>query len=272
MGFMSSLLLPGIAFVAYLAATLLVLSRMVHPQGPNYRLVFSSAVVALLCHGAFLTDAIFGNGGQNFSLLNVISLVCWLISTAVTASALRTPAVLLLPIVYGFSALTQAAILLLPHAVRLQHFEHNPSLLMHIILAFIAYTLLIVATLHSLQVSYISHKLKQKDFMLGNQFLPPLLQVETLQFRLLLIGTVLLGLTLVSGMFFTDNWFARHNLHKNILSSLAFLVFAVLLWGHARLGWRGRLAIGLTFTGSLLLTLSYFGSRFVKEILLDRLG
>ena len=35
---------------------------------------------------------------------------------------------------------------------------------------------------------------------------------------------------------------------------------------------RGRLAIALTFTGSILLTLAYFGSRFVREVILERLG
>ncbi len=265
-------LLPGVALVGYLLATVMVLSRLVHPQGPNYKLMFSAALIAIVCHMLFLADSIFADSGQNFSLLNVISLVCWLISTAITVTALRTPTVLLLPIVYGFSALTQLAVLALPTEVQMQHFEQNPILLMHIIVAFVAYTLLIVATLHSLQVHYISKKLKQKDFMLGNQFLPPLLQVEQLQFRVLLLGTLLLGLTLFSGAAFTDNWLAAHNLHKNILSSIAFLVFVVLLWGHAQLGWRGRLAIALTFTGSTLLTLAYFGSRFVREVILERLG
>ncbi|MFC4655246.1 inner membrane protein YpjD [Rheinheimera marina] len=269
---MSFVLFPSLALLAYLGATLLVLSRLVNPKGLNYKLVFGLAVLAIGCQGVFLAESIFAGGGQNFSLLNVISLVCWLIVIVITLSALRTPAVLLLPIVYGFAALNQLAILVLPSALKVQHFEQTPALLMHIIVAFVAYALLIVATLHSVQVSYISHKLKQKDFLLGNQFLPPLLQVESLQFRLLLAGTLLLGLTLLSGALFSEQWFELQHLHKNVLSSLAFLVFVVLLWGHARLGWRGRIAIALTFTGSTLLTLSYFGSRFVREILLHRLS
>lgn len=267
---MSVTLLPSLALLAYIAATLLVVSRLLHPQGPNYKAVFSLAVLAIFCHAATLADAIFATTGQNLSLLNAISLLCWLISTVITISALRTPTVLLLPIVYGVSALVIVSSMVLPAGVKLQHLEHNPALIMHIISAFIAYALLIVATLHSVQVSYISNKLKQKEFLLGNKFLPPLLQVELLQFRLLLLGTAILGFTLISGMLFTDNWFARQNLHKNLLSLSAFAVFALLIWGHAKLGWRGRLAIVLTFIGSTLLTLAYFGSRFVQEILLNR--
>jgi ABC-type uncharacterized transport system permease subunit len=72
----------------------------------------------------------------------------------------------------------------------------------------------------------------------------------------------------ISGAVFSDDWFSRHNLHKNVLSTLGLFVFVILLTGHRLAGWRGRVANGLTMTGSLLLTLAYFGSRFVREVLL----
>ena len=63
-------------------------------------------------------------------------------------------------------------------------------------------------------------------------------------------------------------------MNRNALASfrllLALLLFGALSWGHARLGWRGKTAITLTISGSVLLTLAYFGSRFVKEVLLGR--
>ena len=67
------------------------------------------------------------------------------------------------------------------------------------------------------------------------------------------------------------NWLAKDNLHKNVFSLLGFAVFAVLCWGHARKGWRGKTANILTVTGAALLTLGYFGSRFVREVLLNTL-
>ena len=39
--------------------------------------------------------------------------------------------------------------------------------------------------------------------------------------------------------------------------------------GHAKFGWRGKPVITCTIVGSVLLTLAYFGSRFVKEFLLS---
>ena len=48
----------------------------------------------------------------------------------------------------------------------------------------------------------------------------------------------------------------------------AWFVFAVLLWGHHTLGWRGVIAIRWTLTGFVLLLLAYFGSKLVIEIIL----
>ena len=268
---MSTGLLTTLALFAYLVATGSVLLRIFHPQGPHFKTTFTAAVAGTVLHMLVLVSMLFAGPGQNFSLLNVSSLVCWLITVAVTLTALRTPTILLLPVVYGFAALMQLAALLLPHSVTVQHFEHHPSLMLHILLAFIAYAVLIMAMLYSFQVSYISTKLKQKDFSAVTRHMPPLVQAETLQFRLLLAGTLILGLALLIGAVFLDNWLAKENLHKNVFSLLGFVVFTVLCWGHARLGWRGRIANLLTISGAFLLTLAYFGSRFVREVLLNTL-
>ncbi|MCH8538372.1 MAG: cytochrome c biogenesis protein CcsA [Alkalimonas sp.] len=265
---MHTLLLPLLSMLAYALAAGAVLSRLFHPSGPQLKLTFSAACLGLVLHAIALSAALFTAEGQNFSLLNVSSLVSWLITVAVTLTALRSPLILLLPVVYGCAAILQLAVLLLPQGTQLVHVEHSPVLLLHILIAFIAYVILILATLYSVQVSYISYKLKHKAMLTMPSYLPPLMQAEVLQFRLLLIGTLLLGLTLVSGALFTADWFAKQNLHKNVLSLVAFTLFALLSWGHARLGWRGKIAITLTLIGSIVLTLAYFGSRFVREFLI----
>ena len=47
--------------------------------------------------------------------------------------------------------------------------------------------------------------------------------------------------------------------------------FGLLLLGRRLWGWRGRLAIRLTLGGFILLLLSYVGSRFVLEVILNRI-
>ena len=58
--------------------------------------------------------------------------------------------------------------------------------------------------------------------------------------------------------------------HKTVFSILAGGVFAFLLLGRLRFGWRGRKAVRVLYTGSLLLLLAYAGSRFVLEVVLRR--
>ena len=57
-----------------------------------------------------------------------------------------------------------------------------------------------------------------------------------------------------------------------MLSTLAWICFAVLLAGRARVGWRGRTARRVLYAGAALLVLANVGSRFVLEIMLDRVA
>jgi ABC-type uncharacterized transport system permease subunit len=71
-------------------------------------------------------------------------------------------------------------------------------------------------------------------------------------------------------MFYLENMFAQHLAHKTILSLIAWLLFAMLLWGRWQFGWRGRTAIRWTYSGFIVLMLAYFGSKFVIELVLHR--
>ena len=100
----------------------------------------------------------------------------------------------------------------------------------------------------------------------------PLLTLERLTFRFATGGFVLLSATLLAGLVFGEatggpGW--RWD-HKTTFSVLAWFAFALLLLGRARFGWRGRKAVRVLYTGSLLLLLAYVGSRFVLEVVLHR--
>ena len=73
----------------------------------------------------------------------------------------------------------------------------------------------------------------------------------------------------MTGLVFLENMFAQHLAHKTILSIIAWLVFAILLYGHWYKGWRGRTAVRWTLAGFISLMLAYFGSKFVLEVLLS---
>ena len=72
--------------------------------------------------------------------------------------------------------------------------------------------------------------------------LPSVEALEAGTFQALGAGFAVLTLALFSGFIFVDDLFAQHLIRKTMLSCLAWLVFAVLLFGRWRFGWRGRTA------------------------------
>ena len=96
----------------------------------------------------------------------------------------------------------------------------------------------------------------------------PLLQLERMTFRFVAAGFVVLSAAIVLGAWHARPW---HWDHKTVFSMLAWLVFAGLLAGRVAFGWRGRAAMRGVYAGAALLFLAYVGSRFVLEVLLNRM-
>lgn len=257
----------SIAFVAYMLATMAILSRLFHPKGPNLILVLGLASIAIISHTLNNTHFLFSQENINFSLPNVISFVSLIITLAVSAVALRFKVNLLLPVVYGFAGIWQLLMIFIPPIQQIPLVAEQVILVSHITLALIAYCVLIIATLYAFQVTYINLKLKSKN-LTAVSHLPPLMQVENQLFMLLSIGTFCLFLSELGGLIFLDGFFNKENIHKTTLSLIALIIYSATLWGHYKRGWRGHKVLMLTISASALLTLSYFGSRFVKEFLL----
>jgi ABC-type uncharacterized transport system permease subunit len=258
----------SIAFIAYMLATLAILSRLFHPKGPNLNQVLVLAVVAISTHIFNDAQLFFNQDTINFSLPNVISLVSLVITIAISLTALRMKVNLLLPVIYGFAGIWQLMMIFIPKTESIPLMAEKIILVGHISIALIAYCILIIATLYAFQVAYINLKLKSKN-LTAVVHLPPLMQVEKQLFTILMVGTVCLFASQLVGLLFLEGFLAKENLHKTILSLIALVIYIIILVGHIHQGWRGHRVLVLTVTASTLLTLSYFGSRFVKEFLLS---
>ncbi|MEW9798118.1 cytochrome C assembly family protein [Alteromonas sp. CYL-A6] len=256
-----------VATVFYALASIRLITRLAHQDGPNMPVALMLAIVGVAFHLAYLVIAILQAPGQNMSVTNVLSLVSWLISAAMVMSVRLLPTTVLMPVVFAFTALTVLAAWLVP-ASHIMHIELHPGLVVHIALSLFAYCVLVIAFLYALQMSFITHKLKQKGASLLHSSLPPLMLVEQIVFKLLAVGTALLLVAQLSGFAFLDNMFSKTYAHKTVLSLMALAVFLLLLIGQRLWGWRGKQVIGLTVIGVVLLSLGYFGSRVVREFLL----
>lgn len=141
---------------------------------------------------------------------------------------------------------------------------------LHAGLALLAYATLSVAALLAIMLWVQERAMRRRQVATILRAFPPLTLLETLMFRLIGVGFALLTLALLSGAVFVENLFAQHLVHKTVLSLLAWGVFGALLIGRLRHGWRGRRAVRLTLSAMALLSLAFFGSKFVLELVLAR--
>lgn len=147
----------------------------------------------------------------------------------------------------------------------------DAGVISHLVLSITAYSLLMIAAFQAVMLAVQEHALKKQKMRQVMKFLPPLQAMEALLFQVVIAGFLLLSLSILSGFVFLDNMFAQHLVHKTVLSIVAWVVFAVLIYGRLACGWRGKTAAFLTLGGFAVLMLAYFGSKFVLEVLLHRL-
>jgi ABC-type uncharacterized transport system permease subunit len=155
----------------------------------------------------------------------------------------------------------------------------------HLVVALAAYGLLTIAALQALLMAALDRWLHSAETAPGGQAgalaqfetallrpLPPLLTMERLLFRLVSLGFVLLTLTVLTGVVFSETLFNEPMRldEKTVFTLIAWLIFGALLAGRWRYGWRGRVALRWTLAGFLALLLGYAGSRFVLEVILQR--
>ena len=143
---------------------------------------------------------------------------------------------------------------------------------LHFLVAMLAYSLFTVAALHAVLMAAAERALHQGRLPSLLAGLPPLMTMETLLFRLIQAAFVLLTLTLVSGLLFSESLFGKAFVfnHKTVFAVLSWVIFAALLVGRHFRGWRGKIALRWTLAGFGALLLAYIGSRFVLEVLLGR--
>jgi len=149
----------------------------------------------------------------------------------------------------------------------------------HIAIAMLAYSTLTIAAFHAILMALQESKLharldaqKTGFFAIALDRLPALLTMEKLLFRLIGFGFLLLTLTVLSGVIFSEELFGQAFKweHKTIFTMLSWLLFGILLAGRRWRGWRGKTALSFTLTGFTTLLLAYVGSRFVLEVVLHR--
>lgn len=230
--------------------------------------ILAIGFLAMVLHAIILFSDTITSNGLNPSFVNSFSLVTWLVVLLYLIAQLRKPVETLGIFVFPAACLALLTQLFWPANIALinQSFE----LQVHILLSLLAYGLLSIAAGQAILLLVQTHYLKTKKPGGFIRSLPALQSMETLLFQMIKVGFILLTLALLSGFVFLDNIFAQHLVHKTVLSMIAWLLFAILLWGRWHFGWRGKKAIHFTLGGFIFLMLAYLGSKLVLEIILQK--
>ncbi len=258
-----------LAVASYLTATWLLVQRLARRVEQAKSKALLIGTVGIVVHAYLLQDSMFTPAGLNFGFTEVGSLAAWFVAGLLLLSAWRKPVENLGIIILPIAALSLLLQEFLP-TVHVLSTEHEKGIGVHILFSILAYSMLGMATVQALLLSVQERHLHNRNPGGFIRALPPMETMENLLFQMIIIGFVLQSMSLASGVVYLDDMFAQHLVHKTVLSILAWAVFAILLWGHWRYGWRGRTAVRWTISGFITLLLAYFGSKYVLEILLAR--
>ena len=264
----SSLATGVAAALLYLFGSFMQLRRLSQSTSINLRPLLGIAVPALFLHALTTYWAIASPQGIHLGLFTTASLVTLVMAAFVVLASLRLPVHNLMVLVFPISALGVVGTLVGESAFApLEQLSAN--LIFHILVSIVAYSVLFMAACQSIALGVQEHYLRAKHGIALIRLLPPLETMETLLFTMLWAGLAALSVAIASGFAFLDDMFDQHVAHHTILSSLSWVMYVVLLAGHKILGWRGVSAVRWTLIAFSLLLLSYFGSKFVLEILLQ---
>ena len=236
-------------------------------------------LIILLVHGLELYSSIFISQGLIFGFAQDLSLIAWVglvfywfQSWFLPIASLRWLATLFALVCSLLPNLFSGAIIS-PKAVS------DPWFKAHFIIATISVGLLSLAAMQAMLMSVQDRALHRQLAVNPNsrlshwlEDLPPLMTMERLLFNLLYVGFVLLSLTVFSGLLFSQALFGRPLVfdHKTVFALLSWMLFAGLLFARWQVGLRGRSAIRWVLSAYTALLLAYVGSRFVLEVILQR--
>jgi ABC-type uncharacterized transport system permease subunit len=262
---MTILLLFSVAL--YVLSAILLWRNLVQAKPASW-LLFVVPLLAIVSHVALLWEYLETDHFNHLNITTSLSTVALLLVSLTLLRNRRAGGLLLSPIIYIFAAVSVILMVVSPVNWGAPLSEAH-GLVIHILLSLLAYAVLMLATLYAVQLLYLNYVLKHHRSQALTGLLPPLMTVERYFFRLLSAGTLLLAVAIISGFIFLNDMFAQGQAHKTVLSLVAFSLYAAVLYLHQVKQARGRTLVITSVAASIILSLAYFGSRFVKDIILS---
>lgn len=254
------------ALIATLFYGLTILANSRQQQGASPGWVRAPLLAAIALHSGSLQQRLLAGNGLNLGLFQALSIMGLILGTLILLNSMRRGAINL-----GVWLLPVSALLLLGGAFLETGYQARPvpfGLILHVSFALLAYAMFTLTLFYAVLVRLQDRQLKHHNLTGWLNRLPPLQTMERIQHQLAWVSFVLLTIGMLVGLVSIDNFLAQQIAHKTLLTGAAWLLFAILFWGHHRYGWRAVIALRWLGAGYLLLSLGVFGSKLVLETIL----
>lgn len=224
--------------------------------------ILTSAAFGLVLHTISLTLTLFTAEGMQFSFGNGLSLIGWIGVFSLLVITINKPTETLGIFIFPLAA----SVTLLPQFLG-HFFAIDYTLGFHVIASIFAYSVLGLATAQAILFSIQEKRFQKRKLSNLIRALPPLQTMEKIFIQLVVLGFFILTVSLVSGAYFIDNFFDQKLAHKTFFSLLAWVTYALLLWGHFQFGVRGQKAARYTIWAYSFLAISYIGTQGILMVM-----
>ncbi len=229
--------------------------------------VLTATTIAACLHAAGLSQSLLLESGLNLQLFQMGSLISLVVTILIIFSSWRKPVENLLIALLPMAAITVLLASVIDRQVPTPAVA--TSLVLHIILSILAFSMFVIASGQAILLTAQNKLLRDHKTRGLIQALPSLQTMDSLLFEMIWVGMILLSVAFVIGLPDIQDLMAQQLIHKVVFAAIGWLTFATLLIGRYQFGWRGVTASRWTIIGTCFLILSYFGSKFVLEFILN---
>ena len=247
---------------AYFGATGLWLLYFLAQREGYYRAGAWVMAAGLACHTLALIQRVWISGSLPAATFGeALLLFAWALVAAFLVLICRYPIKILGALVAPLAALMVSGALILPQP----HGTVSPLLkgfwlTVHICLTLTGYAALALAGLGGILYLIQERQIKSKHFGFFHRRLPSLSILDNLNYWCLTTGFPLLTAGIISGSLYAQRTQGRFFSWdpKEILTFIAWLIYAVLLHERLTVGWRGRRAALMAICGLLVLLCTFW--------------
>lgn len=258
---------PLLIGLAYLSAAVLVFGLR-GSKGSVYIVVYVLGVVATVLHAGYTYTQLWVPAGIDLAMYPIVLVITLCIVIIAQIEHFYQPA-RAKPILF-------VSYVFVGPAIALGVFFHQegthataalPSLTLHVLSSLAAYSILAYAACHAILLIYLDYALRTKATNVFLSIFPPLESAEKILFNAIWLGLILLTAANVSGLaFFWDELFSDASHLHMIFTMIAWVLYALVMFGHVKFGWRGNFTTKLSLTAFAFLMVGYFGLRFILKL------